>query len=97
MTKHPQGNTNIMFGKKVILSVSAIGSEPLSYKWKKDGEELLSDNKCKGTNADTLTIVSFSKEDRGNYTCTVNSGHQSVESKSAALELGKCCCLFPVS
>ena len=74
----------------MTVSVSATGPEPLSYQWKKDGEELLSDIKYTGTNTDTLTIISFLKEDRGNYTCTVNGGQQSVESKPAALELGKC-------
>ena len=90
MTKHPQGNTYIKHSDNVTLSVSATGPEPLCYRWNKDGEELLSDTKCTGANTDTLTIISFSKEDQGNYKCTVNGGQQSVESKPAALELGKC-------
>ena len=91
MTKHPRGNTNVNLGKDVTVSVSATGPEPLSYKWKKDGEELLSDTKYTGANTHTLTISSFSKGDRGNYMCTVSCGQQSVESKPAALELGMSC------
>ena len=87
MTTQPQGNTSVKHGEDVTLSAAAIGPEPLSYKWKKDGVKI-SDTKCKGANTDTLTIICFSKVDRGNYTCTVNGGHQSVESKPAALELG---------
>ena len=94
MTKHPRGNTNVNLSKDVTVSVSATGPEPLSYKWKKDGEELLSDTKYTGANTHTLTISSFSEGDRGNYMCTVSCGQHSVESKPAALELGKSC-LFP--
>ena len=64
--------------------MSAVGPQPLTYKWMKDREEI-SDVKS----TDKLTIVSFSNRDQGNYSCIVRGGQQSIESKPASLGLGK--------
>ena len=71
----------------MVLSVSAIGSEPLYYKWKKNGEGI-TDPECTGANTPTLTIDSFSNEHQGMYSCIVNNKQASIESNSANLSLG---------
>ena len=63
--------------------MSAIGPQPLTYQWMKDGEEI-SDAK----DTEKLTITSFSTQDQGNYLCIVKGGQQSIESKPALLGLG---------
>ena len=68
----------------MTLAVSAVGPQPLTYKWMKDGEgvsEVQVDEK--------LAITSFSNQDQGNYTCLVSGGQQSIESTPALLGLGK--------
>ena len=69
------------------LTVSAIGPEPLHYKWKKNGEDITNPD-CTGTNTPTLTIHLFSQDFKGNYSCTVSNDQQSAESEPANLALG---------
>ena len=73
-----------MYGEDVTLTVSAVGPQPLIYKWMKDGKKISDDLK-----SDKLTISSFSSENQGNYLCIVSGGRQSIESKPAALGIGK--------
>ena len=68
----------------MTLAVSAVGPQPLTYKWMKDREEV-SDIEVD----EKLTITSFSNQDQGNYTCLVSGGRQSIESTPASLGLGK--------
>ena len=63
--------------------MSAVGPQPLTYKWMKDGKEI-SDAK----DTENLTITSFSSVNQGHYSCIVNGGQQSIESKPATLRLG---------
>ena len=87
MRSDPQTNTTIKHGENVILTVSAIGPQPLSYKWTKDGEAI-SDANCNGADKDKLTITSFSSANQGYYLCTVNDDEQYVESMPALLGFG---------
>ena len=82
--------------------MEAIGPDPLQYKWKKNGEDII-DPECTGTNLSTLTIHSFSHVHDGNYTCTVSNNEQSINSEPANLALGTimlsystiaCCFIF---
>jgi hypothetical protein len=48
----------------------------------KDGQEI------PDSNNDKLTIVSFSSDSQGCYSCIVVGGQQSIESNAASLGLG---------
>ena len=87
ITNDPQTNANIKHGEDVTLTVSAVGPQPLSYKWTKDGKAI-SDANCNGADKDKLTITSFSSANQGCYLCTVNGDEQYVESMPALLGLG---------
>ena len=82
MIDHPKGNTSVQYGEDVTLTVSAVGPQPLAYRWTKDGQ------KIPNSNNDKLTIISFSSDDQGCYSCIVIGGQQSIESKPASLGLG---------
>ena len=86
ISEHPKSATYVS-GARVVLSVSAIGSEPVHYKWKKNGEDI-TDPECTGVNTPTLTIGSFSRHHQGNYYCVVNNEQMFVESDPANLALG---------
>ena len=81
--EHPQGNTKIQHGEDVTLRVSAIGPQPLTYRWKKDEAEIFDE-----TNIDKLIITSFTYKHQGRYSCIVSGGQQSIETMSASLGLG---------
>ena len=82
MIDHPKGNTSIQNGEDVTLTVLAAGPQPLAYRWMKDGQEI------PDSNTDKLTIISFSSDNTGCYSCNVIGGQQSIESKPASLGLG---------
>ena len=70
------------------LSVSAIGAGPLSYKWKRNGVDIV-DHDCRGVNEPTLNIGSFILEHEGDYSCEVEHDQMSIRSNIAKLELSK--------
>ena len=70
------------------LSVSAIGAGPLSYKWKRNGVDIV-DRNCIGVNEPTLNITSFILEHEGEYSCEVEHNQISIGSNIAKLELSK--------
>ena len=85
--QHPQSNSCVDRAH-VVLSVSAVGLDPLRYRWKKNGEDITDDD-ITGTNTQTLNIHSFSQIHQGYYSCTVSSSQQSIQSEAANLTLGK--------
>ena len=66
-------------GDAVTFSVTAVGSEPLQYQWRKDGVDL------PGENSPLLAIPSASAE--GSYTCLVSNGCGTVVSNAGNLAL----------
>ena len=55
-------------GKEVTFSVETRGSG-LTFQWQKDGSNLRDDNRCHGTNTNTLRIQQVEKDDEGHYSC----------------------------
>ena len=88
--ENPQSNKTIKDGDNVTLSVSAIesGSQPLSFKWKKDNRDLTDTRIFTGVEESNLKISSFSAKEQGRYSCIVSDGCWSVESGSAELVIG---------
>ena len=71
----------------MTLSVSATGAEYLTYKWKKDGEDI-TDPKYSGMDTSTLTIEKFLEDDQGTYYVVIKNSHSPIESEQANLALG---------
>ena len=65
------------------MTVSALGPQPLTYRWMKDGQDIPG-----AKTINKLTILSFSSENQGKYSCNVSGGQQLVESNPASLGLG---------
>ena len=65
-----------------VLRASAAGAEPITYQWKKDGEDI------EGETSPTLTLenVQPGVED-GTYTCAVSNTQGGEESEPATLEV----------
>lgn len=66
-------------GDSAAFSVSATGSAPFSYQWRKDGADI------GGATGSTYTIASLSLGDAGDYDCVVTNGCGSQTSSAAAL------------
>ena len=69
------------------FSVTATGTEPLSYQWQKGGRRI------KKANTNTLSITSVQKSDKGGYTCVVSNTAGRYTSKPATLTLGEQLCM----
>ncbi len=72
-------------GSNVVFSVSAQGSSPLSYQWRKDGTNLVSSARISGATNATLSISSLLESDSGLYSVLVTNQYGSVTSSNASL------------
>jgi len=70
-------------GSNVTFSVSASGTAPLSYQWKKNGINI------SGATSPTLTLNNVSSSDTGSYTCVVSNSCGNVESQAATLTINQ--------
>ncbi|MBO7107403.1 MAG: immunoglobulin domain-containing protein, partial [Verrucomicrobia bacterium] len=69
-------------GSSVTFSVTASGSTPLNYQWKKNGTAI------SGATSASYTIKSATTSDAGSYTVTVSNSAGSVTSSAATLTVG---------
>lgn len=80
ITQHPVSRTNVV-GTPATFEVTAIGTAPLSYQWRKDGEDLNTE-----TNA-VLNLAEVLMEDTGDYDVVVTNNYGSATSAVATLSL----------
>ncbi len=66
-------------GASVTFSVTATGTAPLIYQWRKNGSSI------SNANADSYTIASVSSGDAGNYSCYVSNTAGDATSQVAVL------------
>ncbi|MDO8469716.1 MAG: immunoglobulin domain-containing protein [bacterium] len=79
ITVQPQSQT-VTAGQTAAFSVSAQGTQPLSYQWQKGSVNV-------GTNGATLTISNAQQSDAGTYTVTISNVEGSVTSNPATLTM----------
>ncbi len=82
----PVSQTN-SFGTTATFTVYAIGSTPLHYHWRKNGTELLDDERVAGSHASTLTIGSLYGCDSGNYDVVITNAYGAATSAIAVLRV----------
>jgi pectate lyase/pectin methylesterase-like acyl-CoA thioesterase len=68
-------------GSNATFRVTADGSPPLTYQWKKNGVDIA------GATADTLALINVQLSDAGIYTVTVSNAGGTVESAPATLSV----------
>ena len=71
------------------FSVTATGTEPLSYQWQKDGVDLTDGGSITGATTPTLTIADVMESDEGGYRCVVTNTAGMDTSNTAVLTVGK--------
>jgi len=74
-------NAVVQVGNSVSFSVSATGSLPLNYQWRKNGTDLA------GQTATNLVIAGVQQSDAGTYAVFVSNGFGSVTSAPAVLSI----------
>ncbi len=78
ITTNPVAATRCV-GTSVTFSVTATGTAPLSYQWRKNGINIA------GATSSSHTIASVATGDAGTYSCTVSNACGSTPSGGAAL------------
>lgn len=84
ITTEPQ-NASARTGDTVVFSVTAIGTAPLSYQWRKNGTNLLNGGNLSGVMTTNLTIANVQGTDAGNYSVVVTNAYGSVTSAVVSL------------
>src|ERR1039458_9372985 len=75
----PPQDTAVIVGSNAVLSVTASGSEPLSYQWQKGGASLVDGGRISGATSNVLTIAATTTNDAGDYTvCVTNPASAST-------------------
>ena len=90
ITVQPQNTTNAV-GSSASFSVTATGSQPLSYQWQSNGTNLLNGGRISGANINELTIANVQLSDAGNYQVIVTNTyryHQQHRGQSHCHEYG---------
>lgn len=72
-------------GQALTLSVSALGSMPLTYQWRRDGADLLDDGRITGTTSSSLHIAPAMFSDTGAYDVVVTNACGTATSDPAAV------------
>ena len=68
-------------GQAATLSVEALGPDPISFQWMKDGEDMA------GQTGSTLSIQVMSKDSPGDYSVRIRNAYGEVVSEPARLSL----------
>ncbi len=82
ITTHPQSQTKTAF-ESVTFSMTATGTEPFSYQWRKNGTDI------SGATGSSYTISSLVTADAGNYDVVLTNSCGSVTSNAATLTVNK--------
>ena len=80
---------NISDTLRLVCNVS--GSEPISYQWLKNGEQLQDDGRVSGSNASVLMVDPVEGGDFGGYRCNASNDVDQVQS-DVAMVAGECVC-----
>jgi uncharacterized repeat protein (TIGR03803 family) len=81
----PPTNQTALSGQTVKLTVDAVGSQPLFYRWQQNGTNLTDGGNLSGTATGTLTISAASLASAGTYSVTVANGYGLITSPGAVL------------
>ena len=84
ITSQPNSQTNYV-GTTVSFGVTATGSPPLSYRWRKNGTNLTDNGHISGSQSNTLVISNIQLSDAGNYQVVVTNVAGSAISAVATL------------
>jgi hypothetical protein len=84
ITGQPQSRTNGV-GTTATFTVTAVGTDPLSYQWRRAGTNLLNGGKVSGATSSVLTLTNVQPADATNYSVVVTNYLGSATSGEATL------------
>ena len=82
----------VSVGEVVYLTCNVSGSEPISYQWLKDGEQLQDDGRVSGSNDSVLVVDPVEGDDFGGHRCNASNDVDQVQSE-VAMVVGEYVCI----
>jgi len=76
---------SVIFGSNVTFSVTARGTAPLTYQWRKNGFDLTNGGSISGANLAVLTIAAVGYSDAGNYSVLIANAAGKTASADVSL------------
>ena len=86
IASQPQSRTNNA-GTLASFSVTAYGTAPLAYQWRKNGVNLSDGGAVSGATHATLTVANVLQADVASYSVVITNAYNSVTSSVASLEV----------
>lgn len=74
-------------GDNLNLAITATGTAPLTYQWRKDGRNVNDGGSISGAKSASLRVASSQTTDSGNYDCVVTNGCASVTSNRVPISI----------
>lgn len=87
IAQQPESQTDICPGATIQFTAGAKGTEPLTYKWQKDGSDLPEGGHYTGVNTRVLSVTIGGPNEVGEYRCVVSNDCGAVTSEPARLSL----------
>lgn len=84
LMRQPQAG-GVPEGQSLVLSVDAVGDEPLEYQWQRDGVDVTDDGHISGATTSRLTITDLNVADLGDYSMVVENSLGRVQSESVSV------------
>ena len=85
ITAQPDATTTATVGGPAVFAVTAVGTAPLSYQWRRDGVDLLSGGRIAGAQASLMTLDPLLNGDAGAYDVVIINSFGSVTSAPTVL------------
>ena len=76
---------SVLIHSNALFTAVALGGEPLTYQWQKDGVNLADDGRISGSSTNSLTIASLVIADAGGYRVVVTNALGMATSAAATL------------
>ena len=73
----------VSYNDTLLLTCNVSGSEPISYQWLKDGQQLQDDGRVSGSNDSVLVVDPVEGDDFGGYRCNASNDVDQVQSEVA--------------
>jgi hypothetical protein len=86
ISSHPMP-TSVYAGRSAQLSVSAVGTDPLHYQWRRNGTAIGDGGNVSGTGTPTIAITGVAPGNTGNYDVVITNVAGAVTSSVAALTI----------
>ena len=80
-------STNVTCGQAAYFAIAATGTEPLSFQWKRNGQNLSDGGNISGATTSNLTINPVGWDDAGSYTVVVSNYYGTTTSDAATLSV----------